>query len=116
MKNFIIVFSLLFSSFAMANHREIKVVSFHTTENGAFQNNALQLCARVIGGSYPSDRISIITDPGRRSESHYNTFPSTDGKFCQVVHSFSRRAHIVLWSWDEHKGKQISTKLEWEAE
>ena len=89
-----ILLFMLIGSRAMAS--DVKITSFKFLEHSAHFSPTAEICGQLISPTGKSESIKIISDPDSKSPGEYIAMTSKNGKFCQVIATYSGNATADL--------------------
>lgn len=94
-KSYLLV--LMFSTASMAFGSAIKITSFKFLESGTAQfSPAAEICGELVAPTGKAEMIKIVSDPSSKAPGQYFTWAGKEGKFCQVIATFTGRAETEL--------------------
>lgn len=92
----ILLFVFGFSTVSVASGSEIKVTSFKFLQSGAQLSPAAEICGELVTPTGKFEIVKIVSDPSSKAPAFYFALTGKDGKFCQIIATYTGKADAEL--------------------
>ena len=92
----LLIVSLFLIMGSIASASTVKVTSFRFVDSGRYYSAAAEFCGQLVAPTGKYEMIKIISDPASKNPAHYFAWSGKDGKFCQMIATFTGQAEAEL--------------------